>query len=201
MAMENILIETEQAKITLINPDHLDVITAFFHISNTKALKWIEEKIHLQKSKGLNCFSAFLKETGAYIGYCDCTEVELKNQTEIQLNWQIQKRFKEDEIDIEIAFAVRNYLFKYYDIMSLFAVILNTDLDNITVAEAIDMEPEYSIYQDNQEWLVYVVRRNFPKFLASYGDGESSVLSSTLRRNENSPNPLKNFKRPRPRPK
>jgi hypothetical protein len=70
----------------------------------------------------------------------------------------------------------------------------------MNVAEAIDMEQQATFKENKQEWLVYVVFRNSPEFLSSYGDGEEPVLSSTLARKENAPGFVKSLKRPRPKP-
>ena len=153
------------------------------------------------KKHGYSLFNAFLKDSGKYIGYCGCKEIELEGQIENELSWDIYKKYKEDDIDIEIAFAVRNYLFKHFSIHSLISLVESTNSQDMNVAEAIDMENERTLQKGHDKWLIYVVNRKSPKFLASFGDGESPVRSASLNRNENLPRSMKDLKRPKPRPR
>lgn len=198
--MPKTILETERTHIVRMDQEHVNVMTGLFETTRSDALKLIEENIDLQQKYGFSVLNVFLKENGQYIGYCGCNEIKLKEHQVIQLTWQLYKKFKEDDIDIEVAFAVRNAMFRNFNIHSLYALIPSSSPQDITVAEAIDMENEGFIFQ-KQKWYIYAVHRASPKFSASFGDGESPVLSSTLNRNENAPSFVRNLKRPKPRPK
>lgn len=200
--MKKTIIETDRAFLLYMDPSHVDFMIEMFQMNKQDLLKIIQTHINLHQNKGLPTFSIFDKKSGYYLGYCGCKEVELKGNVETELTWSIYKEYKEDNIDIEVTFAVRNYLFKYTNIQSLFSVISLKDPQLMNVAEAIDMENDYSYLVGFQKYFVYRVNRDSKKFKASFGDGEStSQLTSSLNRGDHSPNPLKNFKRPRPTPK
>ncbi len=202
MMMNKIIIETDRAFLSYMDLSDLDSMINMFQMDKKELLKIIQENIDLHEKKGLSTFSLFDKKSGHYLGYCGCSEIELKENIETQLSWSIYKEYKEDNIDIEIAFAVRNFIFKHTNIQSLVSVISLKDPQKMNVAEAIDMENDYSFLVGFQKYFVYIVNRDSKKFKASFGDGESnSQLTSSIQRGENSPNPLKNFKRPRPTPK
>src|ERR1700730_7350703 len=138
------VIETERTVLVYMEPDQIDFMMRFFSIEKSEALKWINENQTLQKSKGISTFNVFDKKTGKYIGYCGCREIKLKDNLEVELIWGIYKEFKEDDIDVEVLFAVRNYLFKHVNINSLYSVISMKDPQYMNIVEAIDMENEYS---------------------------------------------------------
>lgn len=198
----NPVIETERTVLVYMEPDQIDFMMRFFSIEKSEALKWINENQDLQKSKGFSTFNVFDKKTGKYIGYCGCREIKLKDNLKDELIWSIYKEFKEDDIDVEVLFAVRNYIFKHVNINSLYSVISMKDPQYMNIVEAIDMENEYSFYEGFHKFYVYAVHRSSEKFKASFGDGESGArLTSTFKRDEYAPSFIRNLRRPRPRPR
>ncbi len=195
------MIETERAQLCIMQPEHVNMMMSFTQLHEKECLTWINENIAQEQQRGFSIYNVFLKQTQKYIGYCGCNDIELAGFPEVQLLWDLYKKYKEDDIEIEVAFALRNYIFKHFDIHSLVSLIRTTDIPDTYIAEAIDMENEGTLNIDGQKHFVYRVSRNSPKFLASFGDGESCVLTSTLNYRENAPSPVKNLKRPRPRPK
>ena len=200
--MNNIILETERTHLCCMDHSHADAMAALFNTDRKDALALIDENIMLHKQKGFSAFNVFDKKTGKYIGYCGCREIKLKDKTETELCWGIYKEHKEDDIDIEVVFAVRNYMFKHFNVHELVSVISMKEPHNMNVAEAIDMENEYSFYDGFHKFYVYVVHRRSEKFKASFGDGESGArLTATIQRNDYSPSFIKNLRRPRPRPR
>lgn len=200
--MNKVIVETQRASLVHMDPSHVDVMLGLFSIDKKEALTWIKENMSLQKRKGFSAFNVFDKKSGKYIGYCGCQEIKLKNDEEVELFWSIHKEFKEDDIDVEIVFAVRNYMFKHFNIHSLVAVISMKAPHDMNVAESIDMENEYSFFEGLHKFYVYVVNRRSEKFKASFGDGESNAtLTSSLQRDKISPSLVRNLRRLRPQPR
>lgn len=200
--MNEPIIETERTSIVCMEPNHVDLMMRLFTTDKNEALKWINDNIAFQKNKGFSTFNVFDKKSDQYIGYCGCREIKLKDNIEVELTWGIYKEFKEDDIDIEVLFAVRNYMFKHFNINSLYSVISMKEPQYMNIVEAIDMEVEYTFFEGFHKFYVYVVNRSSEKFKASFGDGESGArLTSTLKRDEYAPSFIRNLRRPRPRPR
>src|SRR5437016_473312 len=115
MSMNKIILETERTYLVHMDLLHLDVMLELFSMDKKDVLTWINENKFLQEHKGFSAFNVFDKKTNKYLGYCGCREVKLKENTEVELTWGIFKEFKEDDIDIEVVFAVRNYMFKHFN--------------------------------------------------------------------------------------
>lgn len=200
--MNEAIIETERTFLIHMSANHVESMMKYFSLEKKDVLTWVEENASLQKSKGFSTLNVFDKKTGKYLGYCGCREINLKENSEVELIWSIYKAVPEDDIDIEVLFAVRNYMFKHFNIHTLVAVISMKDPQEMNVVEAIDMENEYSFFQGFHKFYVYVVHRSSEKFKASFGDGESGArLTSSLNRDQYAPSFIRNLRRPRPRPR
>ena len=200
--MNKIIVETERASLVHMDLSHVDLMIQLFNIDKKEALDWINENKSLQQRKGFSALNVFDKKTGKYIGHCGCREIKLKDNMEVELSWGIDKEFKEDDIDVEVVFAVRNYMFKHFNINSLVAVISMKEPHNMNIAETIDMENEYSFFEGFHKFYVYVVNRRSEKFKASFGAGGSGeTFTSSLARDKFSPSLVRNLRRPRPRPR
>jgi RimJ/RimL family protein N-acetyltransferase len=200
--MNEPIIETERAILVCMEPSHIDPMMRLFSTEKNEALKWINYNVTLQKNKGFSTFNVFDKKSGKYIGYCGCREIKLKDNIEVELIWGIYKEYKEDDIDVEVLFAVRNYMFKHFNITSLYSIISMKDPQYMNIVEAIDMEVEYTFFEGFHKFYVYGVNRSSEKFKASFGDGESGArLTSALKRDEYAPSFIRNLRRPRPRPR
>lgn len=196
------ILETERALFFCMEPEHIEYMVHLFSIEKAEATKWVNDNFLLQKTKGFSAYNVFDKKSRNYIGYCGCRETKLKDAVEVELIWSIYKEYQEDDIEVEVLFAVRNYMFKHFSISGLYSIISMKNPQYMNLVEAIDMEVEFTFYQGFHKFYVYAVNRSSEKFKASYGDGESGAkLSSTLNRDEYAPSFIRNLRRPRPRPR
>lgn len=200
--MNDIIIETERAYLTLMDPSHIQSMMALFNIDKEEAAKWVSENLAHQKQYGFSAWNVFDKK-GAYLGYCGCRTIKLKDNLEVEMVWSIYKEFNEDDIDVEVTFPVRNFMFKHFNIHSLYAIISMKEPRNMNVAEAIDMIVEYTYFEGFHKFYVYTVNRDSERFKASFGDGgsEPQLTSTNRERLANAPSFIRNLRRPRPRPR
>lgn len=171
--LSQMIIESPNAYLFCMKPSQADVMEELFNLERDQILQLIQANELCQLENGYSIFNVFEKETGKYLGYCGCNEIELKGNKEIELLWDLYKKSPDDEIDIEVTLAVRNFMFKQFKLTTLMSLILTSDDHKVEVAKALDMEKCSTIKDEDLEWDIFIVNRNSPKFLASYNNTES----------------------------
>lgn len=202
--MPSILLETDRATVKLLTQADAIALSHILHTDHIKAEYAIAEWMDHEKEHGFSVYGIFLKKDHRLCGYCGCQFVEWHQKPEIQFLWDIHRELPNDpndDLDYETVFQLRNYFFKHFGFKRVFSFVSEKDPRNQNVAEEMDMICEETYTENNTKWLVYQLKSNSPKFLASSGaQGHEPARTAVQTRRERFLNPAGRIKKPRLKP-
>lgn len=168
------------------------------HLTKDAADKMIMDSLNDSNRYGYYLFSVF-EEGGLFSGYCGCRTTLLNGESLPELIWNIDRKNDQDEIDVDVAFFVRNFFFKHTQIQRMIAYVHKDDVYGRFLVHEIDMTPIDEQNPTKTNYDLYEVTRTHEKFKASFGDGENTKRTSVQRRRDHL-NPASSMLRPRLKP-
>lgn len=202
--MSSIIFETDRAIVRKWSVKDAQALAQLMGCNVSEATAYINEWIKHEEKHGFTLYAIVLKRINALYGYCGCREIVLHDRPEVEMLWYIQREFPSDpndDLDFETAFYIRNYLFKQFNIKSMVSFVREKDARGMNIAEEIDMVCDENFIENGEKWLIYSLRRDSPKFIASSGSEDSEPLRTSIRnRRELTMNPSAKGRKPRLRP-
>lgn len=202
--MSSIVLETDRVIVRKLLAKDAQSLAKLMQCTIKEANNYIHEWAAHEEKHGFTIYGVILKKTNALYGYCGCREMMWHDRPEVEMLWCIQTELPNDpndDLDIETAFYIRNYLFKQFNIKSMFSFIREKDPRGMNLAEEIDMVSDDSFVKEGIKWLIYSLSRDSPKFLRSSGDEDVEPMrTSSLNRREYYLNPGAKFRKPRLKP-
>lgn len=203
--MSKIILETDRVLVKILQKKDANelaqVMSSTLKIAEDNIQAWSEHAAN----HGFTVYGVVLKKSNALYGYCGAREILWHDRPEVELLWHIPKEIPSDpndDIDIETAFYIRNFIIKQFNIKNMFAFVWEKDPKGMNLAEELDMNIEENIEAQGKKWLVYFLNGDSPKLLGSLGGDDEEALRSSIRsRRENMLNPVSKFKSPKPRPR
>lgn len=201
--MSPIILETDRVIVRSLIEKDAQALAQLMQCPINEADNYITEWAKHEKEHGFTIYGVILKKNNALYGYCGCREMMWQNRPEVEMMWYILRELPKDpndDLDIETAFYIRNYLIKQFNIKSMFSFVRATEPRNMNVAEEIDMVNDESFQQNGVKWLVYYVKRDSPKLLGSLGNDDVEPLRTSIRNQRDAMNPAARGRKPRLRP-
>lgn len=202
--MSSIIFETDRAIVRKWSVNDAQALAQLMDCTISESTSYINEWIKHEENHGFSVYAIVLKRKNALYGYCGCREIMLHDRPEIEMLWYIQREFPNDpndDLDFETAFYIRNYLLNQFNIKSIVSFVREKDARGMNVAEEIDMVCDENFIENGEKWLIFSLKRDSPKFLASSGSEDSEPLRTSIRnRRELTMNPSAKGRKPRLRP-
>ncbi len=203
--MSTIVLETDRVLVKKLQNNDAKELAKVMSSTLKTAEDAIEAWSQHATNHGFTIYGVVLKKSNALYGYCGAREILWHDRPEVELLWHIPKEIPtdpNDDIDIETAFYIRNYIIKQFNVKNMFAFVWEKDPKGMNLAEELDMNIEENIEDQGKKWLVYFLNGDSPKLLGSLGsDDEEAIRSSIQSRRDNMLNPVSRFKSPKPRPR
>lgn len=201
--MTPIILETDRVIVRNFLEKDAQALAQLMQCTTKEASDYINEWAKHEEEHGFTIYGVILKKNNALYGYCGCREMMWQNRPEVEMMWYILRELPKDpndDLDIETAFYIRNYLIKQYNIKSMFSFVRATEPRNMNVCEEIDMVNDESFQQNGEKWLVYYVNRDSPKLLGSLGSDDVEPMRTSIRNQRDAMNPAARGRKPRLRP-
>ncbi|MCS5712924.1 MAG: GNAT family N-acetyltransferase [Candidatus Babeliales bacterium] len=198
--MSSIILETDRAVVRKLVSSDAQSLAELMKCPLKEASTYINEWSKHDEEHGFTIYGVILKKKMALFGYCGCREIILHDRPEYELVWCIQREYPNDpndDLDIETAFYIRNFLIKKFNIKSLFAFVSDKNARDQNVAEEIDMVTDESYQQNGEKWLVYYVNKDSPKLLGSLGSDDVEPVRTSIRNRRDVMNPAARGRKPR----
>lgn len=148
------LIETARLRLRAMRPDDLDAIAVMFAdpavvaafeeppLTREASEGWLQRNLAHQAEHGYALFTIELRETGATIGDCGLTWMEIAGEPMLELGYDLQSPYWEQGLATEAAVAVRDYAFGTLGVPRLISLIRHTNHRSMRVAEKVGLRPD-----------------------------------------------------------
>lgn len=140
-------------------------------LSVAESLDWIERDIARYEDHGFGRLAIELKETGALIGDCGPTILDVEGVDEVELGWHVRRDLWSRGYATEAALATRDWMFDRAGRARLIALVRPENVASCRVAEKIGMTVEREVDRRGIRHHVYAMtaadRRSIPRAVLS----------------------------------
>lgn len=144
-------------------------------MSVAESLEWIERDIARYEDHGFGRLAIELVETGALIGDCGPTILDIEGVDEVELGWHVRRDLWSRGYATEAALASRDWMFERAGRTRLIALVRPENVASCRVAEKIGMTVEREVDRRGIRHLVYAMtpgdRRTTPRAVLSDSAG------------------------------